>query len=427
MAWFKARYSPVLVPTLLFILLVSPLPNRLEGFSWTASTWPSKSPSTCLPILYDSSNHLHRSLTYHPEQPARIEACIKTLQEYQTDQISSGSPNTVELVDVAEHVSSEETTVSLTGLHTHSPFTAQELEHAQSVLLQIHNPDLVTSLEKRCRGSRQRRIEEGKDPLGFVGYIDDDTYVTTETFDVCLRATAAWIRAVDLVNTQHFLQSSESSTIPTAVALTRPPGHHATIAMSNGFCLFNFAAAAAFHFQSTRSDLSQVKISILDWDVHMGQVVADIVSKHPEIIRYATIHQTPAFPYLGTKREIQNNILTIPIIAETTWTCGYQQCFNEALNFLFSEEWQLELVIVCAGYDGLDSDELASVSLHSSDYGRMTRALLDRIRLQQQSSSGSGKAARLILGMEGGYQLQEMAGGGNLQQAVLETIKALLE
>jgi hypothetical protein len=41
-------------------------------------------------------------------------------------------------------------------------------------------------------------MDEGRTPLGFVGYIDDDTYVTTETFDVCLRATAAWIRAVDM-------------------------------------------------------------------------------------------------------------------------------------------------------------------------------------------------------------------------------------
>ena len=58
--------------------------------------------------------------------------------------------------------------------------------------------ELVAGLEQRCHSSRQRRVEEGKDPLGFVGYIDDDTYVTTESFDVALRAAAAWIRAVDV-------------------------------------------------------------------------------------------------------------------------------------------------------------------------------------------------------------------------------------
>jgi hypothetical protein len=32
----------------------------------------------------------------------------------------------------------------------------------------------------------------------------------------------------------------------------------------------------------------------------------------------------------------------------------------------------------------------------------------------------------LIFGLEGGYQLSPMAGGGGLQDAVVETVKALL-
>ena len=224
-----------------------------------------------------------------------------------------------------------------------------------------------------------------------------------------------------------------------AMALTRPPGHHATATMSNGFCLFNFAAAAATHFQSlfssTASDhtnpsspTTTPKISILDWDVHYGQGVADIVSQHPESMRYASIHQVPAFPYMGTQRGRQppGNILTIPMTADTTWTCGYQQYLHEALDFLLANEeeeednWDPDLVIVCAGYDALDSEELASVSLNANDYGKMTRALLAKIR---QSSKPTG----LLLGLEGGYQLGHMAGGGNLQQAVVETVKALIE
>ena len=396
-----------------------------------------------LPIYFDSSNHLHRSLSYHPEQPARIEACISALQEeYQQ------RSEIISLVDVSNKIPNSNKAYASNAVH--QPFSQQELDHARNMLLKIHAPELVTGLEQRCRDSRQRRIEEGKDPLGFVGWIDDDTFVTTETYDVCLRATAAWIRAVDYVHTQHCCLSSttrstsssaaaaaaasSAPTIPTAMALTRPPGHHATASQSNGFCLFNFAAAAAIHYldifaSASGEQQNQPKISILDWDVHYGQGVADIVSKkYPQSIRYASIHQIPAFPYMGTKRGIQNNnILTMPMVADTTWTCGYQQYFQDALEFLFEHDrWEPDLVIVCAGYDALDSDELASVGLNAKDFGKMTRLLQDKIRAQQQQQQ-SNSAARLMLGMEGGYQLSKMAGGGNLQQAVIETVNALIE
>eukprot|EP00957_Ditylum_brightwellii_P006770 513624-Ditylum_brightwellii.AAC.1 len=68
------------------------------------------------------------------------------------------------------------------------------------------------------------------------------------------------------------------------MALTRPPGHHATKQKSNGFCIFNFAAAAALHAMSSSSlhhHHPNLKVSILDWDVHYGQGVADIIVDFP--------------------------------------------------------------------------------------------------------------------------------------------------
>ncbi|CAB9514338.1 Histone deacetylase 4 [Seminavis robusta] len=383
-----------------------------------------------LPILFDSSNHLHRSLAYHPEQPARVEACVKALQEYQQE---SSCSRRLTLIDVSADTPGYEESDSEDSIRRQTISDA-ELEQARNVLLQIHDPSVVTNVEKRCQQSKQHRIDEGQDPLGFIGYVDDDTYLTTMSYDVCLRATATWMRAITWLYQQQkqnrdggttetsipaSAKSNGSLRHPTAMALTRPPGHHATHGMSNGFCLFNFAAAAAYHYQQLSTT---AKISILDWDVHYGQGVADIVSKYPDTIRYASIHQSPAFPYMGTKREIRGNTLTIPMAAETTWRCGYETYLEEALNFLFASDHQPDLVIVCAGYDALDSDELASVSLNAADYGRMTRSLMGKIK----ESSGK-KSVAFLLGLEGGYQLRHMAGGGNLQQAVVETVKALLE
>jgi acetoin utilization deacetylase AcuC-like enzyme len=338
-----------------------------------------------VPILFDSSNKLHRNIQYHPEQPARIDACVEALQKL----------DFVELQDVSE-----------TSSHAFSP---GDLQHARSMLVHAHSEDIVSNFEKRCKNSKQRRVEEGKDPLGFVGYIDHDTFITTETFDVCLRATAAWIRAVDI--------SLEDKIRTPTMALTRPPGHHATKLYPNGFCIFNFAAAAVIHVLLKHP---YMKVSILDWDVHYGQGVADIIQHDPRV-RYASIHQLDAFPYQGEKYQVSGenqNVMTIPIHADTTWACGYEQAFMEkALPFIHSEgTWEPDLVVVCAGFDALDSDELASVSLRASDFGIMTQMLRNYI----PSTTG------LMLGLEGGYQLSKFAGGGNLADAVVETVKACI-
>lgn len=351
-----------------------------------------------IPIVFDSSNVWHRSIQYHPEQPARIDTCIKKIREI---------PG-VEVFDVTP----DPTTQVINDIQL-APFSEEELQHARRILLQTHDPNLIDSLEMSCRESRKRRVEEGRPPLGFVGNIDEDTFVTTETFDVCLRATAAWIRAVDSA-----MDSGNDSRA--AMALTRPPGHHATYETANGFCLMNFAAAAAIHAMERYPIL---KISIFDWDVHYGQGVAQILGKHKRS-RYVSIHQTPAFPYLGGKFETtgdHNNVMTVPITADTTWSLGYREKFmNHVLPFVMSETWQPDLVLICAGYDALDSDELASVSLVASDYAEMIG------ELKRHLKSKSDHGVPIALGLEGGYQLSEMAGGGNLGDAVASTIQSLL-
>ena len=341
-------------------------------------------------VLYDSSNYLHRDMQYHPEQSARIDLCVKSLSSY----IETSSQN-VELIDVAPDEST----------NFAQPFSEEELLYARGILTQVHSEELVESLETKCRTSRDRRMEDGKSPLGFIGYLDDDTYMTTESYDVCLRATACWIECVNQV----------LNGLSYSMALTRPPGHHATRTLPNGFCTFNFAAAAALH--ATKQANCQ-KVSIIDWDVHYGQGVADIVESYSNI-RYVSMHQVPAFPYQGQTRGVSGqykNIMTVPMAPDSTWTCGYRELFTEkVLPFCSSAEWQPDLVIVCAGYDALDSDELASCSLIAADYGKMTSMLREHL-------GGDGK---IVLGLEGGYQLRDGVPGGNLGDAVVETIKAL--
>jgi len=104
---------------------------------------------------------------------------------------------------------------------------------------------------------------------------------------------------------------------------------------------------------------------------------------------------------------------------DSSWTCGYESYFTELLlPFCSSPEWQPDLVIVCAGYDALSSDELASCNLAAKDYGKMTKLLLEHLSM-------SGCCKGIIFGLEGGYQLKEDVAGGNLADAVIETLKAV--
>jgi acetoin utilization deacetylase AcuC-like enzyme len=291
-----------------------------------------------------------------------------------------------------------------------------------------------------------------------MGYIDADTYVTTASFDVCLRAMAIWVRAVDDAVAAVTDDDAFTTTAPATytLALTRPPGHHATYDSSNGFCLYNFAAAAAFHAVVTSGNQRRARVAILDWDVHYGQGVADIVGRRQQCdrngtmteeeepwqnhVRYASIHQTPAFPYQGEKRQTVGNVRTIPVPPDTTWTCGYKEAYIDALDFLLcgdkddddddSSCWHPDVVIVCAGYDALASDELAGTSLTQDDYYRMTRLLRERLRKQEQSTTTGQRRrpVKLMLGLEGGYQLGDDCGpSGNFPQALVRTLEALLE
>jgi acetoin utilization deacetylase AcuC-like enzyme len=76
-------------------------------------------------------------------------------------------------------------------------------------------------------------------------------------------------------------------------------------------------------------------------------------------------------------------------------------------------------VIVCAGYDALASDPLASVCLTAQDYGRMVNRLCEHV-------SSFHNQPKIMLGLEGGYDVGEAGPSGNLPEAVVETIQSFL-
>ncbi|KAL3781599.1 hypothetical protein HJC23_007119 [Cyclotella cryptica] len=123
-----------------------------------------------------------------------------------------------------------------------------------------------------------------KDPLGVDG---SDTFLTTESYNVGVRATGPWIRAVNSALGKDIdVCDAEARDTPTAsdkpigVALTRPPGHHAMYSVANGFCFFKFAMAAAYH--AIRQHRNQHMALRLSRDIYK-------VSFHFNVIRMGVI------------------------------------------------------------------------------------------------------------------------------------------
>ena len=82
-------------------------------------------------------------------------------------------------------------------------------------------------------------------------------------------------------------------------------------------------------------------------------------------IKYASIHQDGIFPYgrgKRTERGNYQNILSVPLPAGTSGD-SYLKIFRQEV-IPFIKDFHPQLVIVCAGYDALQSDELAEVRFH---------------------------------------------------------------
>ncbi|CAB1098407.1 unnamed protein product [Ectocarpus sp. CCAP 1310/34] len=86
------------------------------------------------------------------------------------------------------------------------------------------------------------------------------------------------------------------------------------------------------------------------------------------------------------------NLKHLPFFGvDETWET-YEPRFEEAVKWL--EEFEPDMVLVSAGYDALEADELATASLQPKDYERMG------IRLKEVFGR------KVAFGLEGGYNLQ---------------------
>jgi acetoin utilization deacetylase AcuC-like enzyme len=232
---------------------------------------------------------------------------------------------------------------------------------------------------------------------GRAAKLDPDTYTSPDSVEVARLAAGAAIGAVDWI---------AGTPGGRALALVRPPGHHAEAARAMGFCLFNSVAVAAAHALAEGSE----RVAIVDYDVHHGNGTQAIFYGDLRVL-YVSIHQYPYYPGTGAVDEIgtgRGEGFTVNVPLEAGATDGdYDLVFRELVEPIL-EQFAADLLIVSAGFDAHERDPLAGMRVTTHGYRRLTRRLR---RVADRVSNG-----RLALVTEGGYDLRAL--GDCLQAAV---------
>lgn len=223
--------------------------------------------------------------------------------------------------------------------------------------------------------------------------LDADTVTSEKSFAAALLAAGAATRAVDMLF---------AGSIDNALALVRPPGHHAERGWSMGFCLFNNIALAARH---ALHEHGVKRILIVDWDVHHGNGTQNAFYDTDEVL-FISLHQSPLYPGSGAVTESgvgrgTGYTVNIPMPGGQG-DLEYALIFNTLIVPL-CRQYRPEIILVSAGFDAYYADQLSSMRLTHQGFAYMTRVLTE---LAEEVCNG-----RLLLCLEGGYDLNGLHGG----------------
>ena len=256
-------------------------------------------------------------------------------------------------------------------------------------ILAVHSQSQLDRLVAVAQGDRITRL-------------DHDTYALPVSLDVACLAAGAVVGAVDSV-----LNGDADN----ALAIVRPPGHHATVEQQMGFCLLNNIAIAARHAQAQHNC---GRVMIIDFDVHHGNGTQDIFYTDPTVM-FVSIHQSPFYPGTGALAETGAGdgagfTLNLPV-AGGHGDESYERLFAEVV-WPAAERFAPDLLLISAGFDAHWVDPLANMQLSLTGYDFLARECL---RMADTLCDG-----KIVFVMEGGYDLGALAHGWcNITRALL--------
>ena len=160
-----------------------------------------------------------------------------------------------------------------------------------------------------------------------------------------------------------------------AVALTRPPGHHAGRAYMGGYCFLNNAAIAAQHLSSQGLQ----RIAVMDIDYHHGNGTQAIFDERSDVYT-VSIHGDPQTEYpffLGHADERGTGAgegynLNFPLPKGTAFETWYGS-LQKALQVI--ADFSPQALVVPLGLDTYEGDPISGFKLKSVHYLQVGRAL----------------------------------------------------
>ncbi len=313
-------------------------------------------------VLQDARFKRHDTGQGHPEQPARMDAVARALDELvRLDH--AGLADRVEPLD-PRIVTREE-------------------------LVRCHDEGYVALVEREIAAGREQ-LSTGDTAIGGSG-----------SLEAARLAAGGLLEAVDRV---------VAGDARNAFCAVRPPGHHASSARGMGFCIFNSIAIAARHAQQVHG---MEKVAVIDWDVHHGNGTQDIFYDDSSVFFFST-HQSPWYPGTGAANETGQGrglgtTMNFPFPADT----GRDRIIGAMQDALLPalRSFGPDLVLISAGFDSRRGDPLGQFRLTDEDFADMTRLLI--------SFADEACEGRVVSVLEGGYNLE------GLGRAVASHVTAL--
>jgi len=242
----------------------------------------------------------------------------------------------------------------------------------EAALALVHAPDYIAAI---------------RETSGHAVRLDPDTTTSPESYDVARLAAGAVIDGV-----RHVLATPGDP----AVALARPPGHHAEPARAMGFCLFNSVAVGAAWARA--QGLSRV--AVVDFDVHHGNGTQAAFYGDPSVLVVSS-HQFPYYPGTGAASEIGTGTgagFTVNLPLEAGAGDADLDEAYRAVAIPVLDRFQPELVLVSAGFDAHHDDPLGGCRMTPAGFANLTR-LIDGVAWRHAGG-------RVVYVTEGGYSLE---------------------
>lgn len=245
------------------------------------------------------------------------------------------------------------------------------------------------SREQLARVHSPEHLRRMAETAGVATALDPDTYTSPDTYEVALLSAGAAVDAVERV-----MGGSHRR----ALALSRPPGHHAERDRAMGFCFYNNVAVAAAHART----LGARRVAIVDYDVHHGNGTQHIFENDPEVL-YISAHQFPYYPGSGAADEIGYGAgagRTVNIPLEVGATDEDYRLVLDQVALPVLRQFGPDIVLLSAGFDAHERDPLGGMRVTTSGFAAMTAALRE---LAEAHCGG-----RIVAVTEGGYDLRAL-------------------